>query len=177
MFTSEDKLLVFHALSLSFGIHKKRNNMQYKASSIEEYIDQLPEERQPVIAKLRAIINERLGEGFEEQMSYGMPGWVVPHSKFPAGYHCDPKLPLPFLSIASQKNFVAVYHMGVYADEDLMKWFVGEYPKHVKTKLDMGKSCIRFKKMETVPYELIGQLVEQMSADQWIELYQKNIQR
>ena len=151
--------------------------MQIKAANPAEYIDQLPEERQPVIEKLRQIILENLPDGFEEQMSYGMIGFVVPHSIYPAGYHCDPKLPLPFINIASQKNYVAVYHMGIYANPKLMDWFVKEYPKHCKRKLDMGKSCIRFKKMEEVPYDLIGELASKMTAQEWIDIYEKNVKR
>jgi len=149
--------------------------MNYKANSPEDYIKQLPEDRQPVVSKLLEIISKNLPEGFHEQMSYGMPGFVVPHSKYPDGYHCDPKLPLPFINLASQKNFIALYHSGIYADTKLHDWFVDEYPKYVKTKLDMGKSCIRFKKMETVPYELIGELCRKMTVDEWIAIYEKNV--
>jgi len=151
--------------------------MQYHATTPEEYIAQLPEERQAIITKLRQTILENLPDGFTEGMSYGMIGYVVPHSLYPAGYHCDPKLPLPFLSIASQKNFVAFYHMGIYADPELHDWFVSEYPKHVKTKLDMGKSCIRFKKPENIPYALLGELVKRMSAEKWIDIYETNVKR
>ena len=149
--------------------------MNYKANSPEDYISQIPEERQLVITKLKAIINKNLPKGFQEQMSYGMLGWVVPHSIYPDGYHCDPKLPLPFINLASQKNFVALYHSGIYADQKLHDWFVAEYPKYVKTKLDMGKSCIRFKKMETIPYELIEELCTKMTVNDWIGLYEKNV--
>ena len=149
--------------------------MQYKADSPKEYIAQLPEERQAVIATLRKTILKNLPKGFEEQMSYGMLGYVVPHSIYPDGYHCDTKLPLPFMNLASQKNFVALYHSGIYASKELLEWFVAEYPKHVKTKLDMGKSCIRFKNMETIPYRLIGELCTKMTVDQWIQLYEKNV--
>jgi len=149
--------------------------MNYKSNSPEDYISQIPEERQPVITKLRAIINKNLPKGFQEQMSYGMLGWVVPHSIYPDGYHCDTKLPLPFINVASQKNFIALYHSGIYADQKLYDWFVAEYPKYVKTKLDMGKSCIRFKKMETVPYDLIEELCTKMSIEDWIALYEKNV--
>ncbi|MFS4493137.1 DUF1801 domain-containing protein [Maribacter sp. 2308TA10-17] len=149
--------------------------MNYKANSPEEYIKQLPEERQFAVSKLRAIISKNLPKGFQEQMSYGMLGWVVPHSIYPDGYHCDTKLPLPFINIASQKNFVALYHSGIYAYPKLHDWFVKEYPKYVKTKLDMGKSCIRFKKMETIPYELIEELCTKMTVDEWIALYEKNV--
>jgi uncharacterized protein YdhG (YjbR/CyaY superfamily) len=149
--------------------------MRYEANSPDDYISQLPEERQIVISKLREIINQNLPKGYEETMSYGMIGWVVPHSIFPAGYHCDPKLPLPFMSIASQKNFVALYHSGVYADANILDWFVSEYPKHAKRKLDMGKSCIRFKKMDDVPYDLIGDLSTKFTVNQWITLYETNL--
>lgn len=151
--------------------------MKYQSNSPEEYIKQLPSERKEALSKLREIILQNLPDGFEEQMSYGMLGYVVPHSKYPAGYHCSPELPLPFLSIASQKNFVAVYHMGIYADQKLYDWFVKEYPKHCKRKLDMGKSCIRFKYMDDIPYELIGELTTKMTVDDWISLYEKNIKR
>lgn len=151
--------------------------MQVKASSPEEYIDQLPEERRGPITELRKTINANLPEGFKETMSYGMIGWVVPHSFYPPGYHCDPKLPLPFLSIASQKNFVAVYHMGIYASPDLMKWFLEEYPKYSSRKLDMGKSCLRFKKMDEIPFTLIGELVRKMDALSWVNQYEAAFKR
>ncbi|RWX01459.1 DUF1801 domain-containing protein [Flavobacterium cerinum] len=146
--------------------------MQSTAATPSAYLESLPDDRKQAMVKLRDTIAKNLPEGFEEGMSYGMMGWAVPHSTYPQGYHCDPKLPLPFLSIASQKNFIAVYHMGVYADKELYDWFVSEYPKHVKTKLDMGKSCIRFKKPETIPYELIGELASKMTVQQWIDLYE-----
>lgn len=148
--------------------------MKIEASSPEDYIAQLPEERQHVIEKLRTTISENLPADFTEAMSYGMIGYVVPHTVYPAGYHCDPKLPLPFVSIASQKNFVALYHMGIYANPALMEWFVGEYPKHCSRKLDMGKSCIRFKKIDQIPLDLIGELAQKMDAKQWIALYEKS---
>lgn len=149
--------------------------MQSKAKSPEQYLNELPEERQAPMRQLRQTILDNLPEGFEEIMSYGMIGYVVPHSIFPDGYHCDPKLPLPFINIASQKNFIAVYHMGIYASPILLKWFQDEYPKHVKTKVDMGKSCLRFKKPESIPLELIGQLVSKMTVNEWIDLYQSQV--
>ncbi|MGB5461581.1 MAG: DUF1801 domain-containing protein [Eudoraea sp.] len=147
--------------------------MQSKAETPKEYIDELPEDRKEPVIKLRETILKNLPEGFEEEMSYGMIGYVVPHSKYPAGYHVNPELPLPFINIASQKNFIALYHMGIYSDKDLLNWFVSEYPKHVKTKLDMGKSCIRFKNIEHIPYSLIGELVAKMTTEQWISIYEK----
>jgi len=148
--------------------------MEVEAQTPDEYISKLDEVRQEPMRRLRESIKTHLPVGFEERMSFGMIGYVVPHSLYPAGYHCDPSLPLPFLSIASQKNFVAVYHMGIYADAKLHEWFVSEYPKHMKTKLDMGKSCIRFKKPELVPHSLIGAFCEKMSVQQWIEIYETN---
>jgi uncharacterized protein YdhG (YjbR/CyaY superfamily) len=146
--------------------------MQIAANSPNDYVSKLPKDRQSGFQRLRTTIKENIPAGFEETMSYGMIGYVVPHSIFPAGYHCDPKLPLPFVSIASQKNFVALYHMGIYADNDLLDWFVGEYPKHSKAKLDMGKSCIRFKKMDQIPFQLIGQLMTKMTVADWVEKYE-----
>lgn len=149
--------------------------MTSDAATPEEYIKNLPEDRKRAISALRKIILANLPKGFKEVMSYGMIGYVVPHSIYPDGYHCSPELPLPFMNIASQKNFVALYHMGIYADKSLHDWFVTEYPKHVKTKLDMGKSCVRFKKVALIPYELIGDLCSKMTVEQWIELYESNI--
>ncbi|MDC7999305.1 DUF1801 domain-containing protein [Gilvibacter sediminis] len=146
--------------------------MKVNANTVEEYFQAIPEERQPHMKKLHQTIVDNLPEGFQVGMSYGMVGYVVPHSLYPAGYHCDPKLPLPFMSIASQKNFIALYHMGIYANPELLQWFQEEYPKHVKTKLDMGKSCIRFKKPETIPYDLIAQLCRQMDPQKWIDIYE-----
>ncbi len=151
--------------------------MQYQADTIDAYINQLPEERKVALTQLRAVINQNLPEGFVEQINYKMPGYVIPHSMYPKGYHCDTSLPLPFMNIASQKNFVALYHMGMYANPELLEWFTSEYPKHCKRKLDMGKSCVRFKKMDDIPYKLIGELVQKMTAQQWIEMYEKNIKR
>ena len=151
--------------------------MQSKAKTVAEYISELPEERKNPIMKLRETILKNLPEGFEEEMSYGMIGYVVPHSLYPAGYHVNPDLPLPFINIASQKNFIALYHMGIYSDKDLLNWFVSEYPKYVKTKLDMGKSCIRFKNINHIPFELIGELVSKMTPEEWINSYENAIKK
>lgn len=145
--------------------------MQSKAQSVDTYMSELPEERKAPMQRLREVFKANLPEGFNEEMNYGMIGYVVPHSIYPKGYHCSPELPLPFVNIASQKNFIAVYHMGIYSDEKLLNWFVEEFPKHSKAKLDMGKSCIRFKKMDQIPYDLIGELLTKMSVNQWIERY------
>ncbi len=147
--------------------------MTSKAELPEDYIEELTEDRKPVMKALRETILTNIPNGFREEMSYGMLGYVVPHSIYPSGYHCTPKLPLPFMGLASQKNFVALYHMGIYADKNLLDWFVSEYPKHCKTKLDMGKSCIRFKKTTDIPIQLIGELASKMSVQEWIDLYEK----
>ena len=146
--------------------------MQSTATSIEAYLEEIPEERKEAFTKLRETILGNIPEGFMEQLSYGMIGYVVPHSIYPGGYHCDPKLPLPFVNIASQKNFIALYHMGIYANPELLNWFVTEYPKHSNQKLDMGKSCIRFKKMDQIPFDLIGALLQKISVDEWINCYE-----
>lgn len=151
--------------------------MQSAATTVTQYIAELPPDRQESINKLRNLILKNLPKGFTETISYGMIGYVVPHSIYPAGYHCDPKLPLPFMSLASQKNAISFYHMGLYADAALMKWFTDEFAKQVPTKLDMGKSCIRFKKPEQIPYELLGQLVAKMSVKQWIACYETNLKK
>jgi len=151
--------------------------MKYVATTVEDYISQLPKDRQEPFKKLRQTILNNLPKGFEEGMGYDMPAYFVPHSKYPGGYHCDPKLPLPFINIASQKNFIAIYHMGIYNDPKLLKWFSSEYPKYVKTKLDMGKSCIRFKNTKQIPYHLLGELVSKMTPDTWIEKYERAIKK
>lgn len=148
--------------------------MQSKSSTVEAYLLEIPEERAEYFNKLRNVIIKNIPKGFEETMSYGMIGYVVPHKLYLPGYHCDPKLPLPFVSIASQKNFIALYHMGIYANPKLLEWFVSEYPKHCKTKLDMGKSCIRFKKMDDIPHKLIGELMQKITVKDWITLYETN---
>ena len=145
--------------------------------TVENYIEQLPEDRKTAMQELRKFFSENLPEGFQECMSYGMIGYVVPHSIYPAGYHCDVKLPLPFMNIASQKSHIAVYHMGIYADSELLSWFQEEYSKQVKGKLDMGKSCIRFKKPELIPYNLFAELARKMSVQDWISIYEKNYKK
>ena len=146
--------------------------MQYNATSPEDYIKQVPAERQEALYRLRKVITDNLPKGFEEGIIYNMIGYYVPHSVYPDGYHCDPKIPLPFMSFASQKNSVNLYHSGIYAKKELHDWFVKAYPKHSNRKLDMGKSCIRFKKMEAIPFELIGELTKKMSCEEWIDIYE-----
>ncbi|HBX67641.1 MAG: hypothetical protein CL670_05465 [Balneola sp.] len=148
--------------------------MKIEAKNPDDYINKVPEERTEAMKKLRKVIKDNLPEGFQETMSYGMIGYVVPHSIYPDGYHVTPDLPLPFINIASQKSHIAVYHSGIYADDKLMEWFTNEYPKYVKTKLNMGKSCIRFRNPDHIPFELIGELAGKMTVEEWIKLYEKN---
>ena len=147
--------------------------MTSKATTVDQYINEAPEDRRAALQQLKTIILENLPKGFQEEISYGMIGYVVPHSIYPKGYHCTPELPLPFMSFASQKNSINFYHMGIYAKPELYDWFVAEYPKHSKQKLDIGKSCIRIKKTENIPFELIGELAKKMSVTEWIETYEK----
>jgi uncharacterized protein YdhG (YjbR/CyaY superfamily) len=151
--------------------------MTSTATSVEEYIASLPEDRKKAVTQLRDTIVNNLPEGFSEGIGYGMMGYAVPHSRYPAGYHCDPKQPLPFASVASQKNFISFYHMGLMAMPNLLQWFQEEYPKHSKTKLDMGKSCIRFKKPEQIPYALIGELMQKVTPDEWIAVYESQFKK
>ncbi|MGG5486932.1 DUF1801 domain-containing protein [Gaetbulibacter sp. PBL-D1] len=151
--------------------------MQYKASSPEDYISQVPEERQDVLKTLRKTIKANLPKGFEEGIQYGMIGYYVPHSKYPDGYHCTPEEPLPFMSFASQKNSINLYHSGIYAVPEIHDWFVNEYPKHSKYKLDMGKSCVRFKRINDIPMELIAELCTKLTPDQWIDIYETNLKK
>jgi hypothetical protein len=147
--------------------------MQSKALTVDDYIAELPEDRQHIMTQLRKVIKQYLPKGFKEEMNYGMIGYVVPHSKYPAGYHCNPKDPLPFLNIASQKNHIAVYHMGLYSKPDLLNWFTAAHAKASAKKLDMGKSCIRYKKAEDIPLSLIGELASKMTPDDWISQYEQ----
>ena len=146
-------------------------------TAADEFIASLPEERREPIKILRAAIRKNLPKGFEEAVSGGMINWVVPHKLYPPGYHCDPKQPLPFLSLASQKNSISLYHMGLYGDPDLLKWFQDEWPKASKGKLDMGKSCVRFKKPTDIPFDLIGRLAAKVSPAVWITMYESAIKR
>lgn len=149
--------------------------MKIEATSPADYVSKVPEDRKAAFKKLRQTILDHIPKGFEETMNYGMIGYVVPHSTYPSGYHCDPKLPLPFTNIGNQKNFVALYHSGIYADPKVYDWFVSEYPKHCKYKLDMGKSCVRFKKVDDIPFDLIAELMGKFTVDSWITLYEKNV--
>ena len=151
--------------------------MKIEAKTVTQYLEQVPEERKSHFNQLRKVILENIPEGFSEEMNYSMLGYAVPHSLYPKGYHVKPELPLPFVNIASQKNFIGLYHMGIYANQEILDWFVEEYPKHCKYKLDMGKSCIRFKKMEDIPYELIAELMQKITVQDWVDIYESQIKK
>lgn len=151
--------------------------MRYEAETPEEYIRQLPEDRKAAIEKLRTTIKQNLPIGFEETMSYDMISYVIPHSLYSPGYHADPTQPVPFISIASQKNFIAFYHMAIFSDKDLLAWFQQEYPKYIKTKLDMGKSCIRFKNISTIPYDLIAELCRKITPEDFLKKYKSFVEK
>jgi hypothetical protein len=151
--------------------------MQSKAVTPQKYMAELPADRREAMTKLRDAILKNLPKGFEETMQYGMLSYVVPHSLYPAGYHCKPADALPFISLASQKNNISFYHMGMYAMPELLQWFTAEYPKQAKGKLDMGKSCVRFKKMDDIPYKLIGDLVKKVKVKDWVDCYETNYKR
>lgn len=151
--------------------------MKATGKTVKEILISLPQDRAEPFNKLHDVIVKNLPNGFEAAISYGGLGYVVPHTIYPAGYHCKPSEPLPFAGLASQKNSINFYHMGIYADPKLLAWFVMEYPKHTKQKLDMGKSCIRFKKLDDIPYQLIGELMKKMSAKEWINIYETNLKK
>jgi hypothetical protein len=151
--------------------------MKAVGKTVDEILINLPEDRVEPFNKLHDVIMKNLPKGFEAGISYGGLGYVVPHTVYPDGYHCKPIEPLPFAGIASQKQSINFYHMGIYADPKLLDWFVSEYPKHSTQKLDMGKSCVRFKKLDQIPYKLIGQLMKKMSSKKWINIYETNIKK
>ncbi|WP_316783251.1 DUF1801 domain-containing protein [Pedobacter frigiditerrae] len=151
--------------------------MQATGKTVEEILTSLPKDRAEPFNKLHDIIVKNLPKGFEAGISYGGLGYIIPHSLYPAGYHCKPIEPLPFAGIASQKNSINFYHMGIYSEPKLFDWFVSEYPKHSKQKLDMGKSCVRFKKLDEIPYQLIGELMTKMTAQEWIDLYESKLKK
>lgn len=149
--------------------------MTIPAKNVEEYLAAVPEDKKEAFLKLFRSVSQNIPSGFSVVLQYGMPSFVVPLSDYPSGYHVKKDTPLPFISLAAQKNFIALYHMGLYTQEDLMQWFINEYPKHSKYKLDMGKSCIRFKHLNDIPLELIEELVSKMKANEWIKLYEKTL--
>lgn len=148
--------------------------MQIKADTPEDYIKQVPADKRETINRLRKIILENLPPGFTEVISYGMIGYVVPKSIYPKGYHANPKLPLPIMNLGSQKNHIALHHLGLYANKELLNWFNDEYLNQNNRKPDMGKGCIRFKKPDEIPNKLIGELVAKVTVDKFITYYEKN---
>ncbi len=151
--------------------------MKANGNTVEDILANVPADRAEAFRKLHDVIVENLPAGFEAAISYGGLGYVVPHSVYPAGYHCKPDEPLPFAGIASQKNSINLYHMGIYSDPALLQWFVEEYPKHSRQKLDIGKSCIRFKKFDQIPYALIGELMTKMSVEYWVNFYEAQMKK
>ncbi|SFN07661.1 protein of unknown function (DU1801) [Paenimyroides ummariense] len=151
--------------------------MKASGNTVDEILKNIPEDRTEAFYKLHNVIVKNLPDGFEAAISYGGLGYVVPHTIYPNGYHCKPIEPLPFAGLASQKNSINFYHMGIYSDPELLEWFVTEYPKHSKLKLDIGKSCIRFKKFDQIPHELIGELMQKMTVKQWVNLYESKLKK
>ena len=151
--------------------------MKANGKTVAEILNNIPEDRKKPFNKLHQVIIENLPKGFEAAISYGGLGYVIPHTLYPAGYHCQPAEALPFSGLASQKHSINFYHMGIYSDPQLLEWFVSEYPKHSQQKLDMGKSCVRFKKVDQIPYTLIGELMQKISANEWIEIYETKIKK
>ncbi|WKY46598.1 DUF1801 domain-containing protein [Eubacteriaceae bacterium ES3] len=148
--------------------------MIYDVKSVEEYLAALPANRKEPMEHLRTVVKANLPDGFSEQISYGMLGYVVPLAIYPKGYHTKKGEPLPFLSLASQKNYIALYHFGLYANKDIETWFIKEYQLQVPTKLDMGKSCIRFKNTSLIPYDLIAELCKKMTVQEYINIYEQS---
>ena len=146
--------------------------MKITAETPEEYLSKICDEQREPVQKLRKIVKDNIPQGFEETINYGMIGFIVPYSLYPKGYDCKPKQPLPFINIAAQKNHISLYHMGLYASQELLNWFTEEYPKYSKSKLDMGKGCVRFKNNQEIPYDLIGQLAQKASVNDWIKTYE-----
>lgn len=152
--------------------------MQSTALTVDQYIAELQEHQQEPVTRLRQILKETLEPmGFMEMMQYGMMGYVVPYSLYPPGYHCKPAQPLPFIGLAGQKQYIALYHMGIYADPELLAWFEAQYIAATGKTVDMGKSCIRFKKTAVIPYDLIQALATKMTPEAWIATYEKMRQR
>ena len=151
--------------------------MKADGKTVKEILSNLPADRAEQFNKLHGVIVKNLPKGFQAAISYGGLGYVVPHTIYPPGYHCKPSEPLPFAGLASQKHSINFYHMGIYADPKLLKWFTDEYAKTGLGKLDIGKSCMRFKKTEHIPFKLIGELCSKISVEKWIEVYEKNLKR
>jgi hypothetical protein len=142
--------------------------MKSNAASVEEYLAELPPERRAALQDVRQVILKNLDKNYEEGMQYGMIGYYVPHRIHPAGYHCDPKQPLPFAALGSQKNHLSIYLMCVYGGTELRDWFESAWAKTGK-KLDAGKACIRFKRAEDLALDVIGEAVRRVPAKRYVE--------
>ena len=152
--------------------------MSNHIATIDQYISAIPDDRKASFERLRDICKTQLETlGFVECINYKMLGYVVSKDDYPAGYHCDTSLPLPFVNLANQKWSINLYHMGIYAQPDLLAWFVEQRPQHAKRKLDMWKSCIRFKKIDDIPFDLIAELLGKISRSEWISLYETNLKK
>lgn len=148
--------------------------MQSKAATVEQYLAELPDDRRAIVEPIRKVFLKNLSGGYEEGMQYGMIGYYVPHTLYPAGYHCDPKQPLPFACIASQKNHLSLYLMCVYDEGELGTWFREAWAKTGK-KLDMGKSCVRFKRLDDLPLDVVAEALRRMPAPKWIAHYEATV--
>jgi hypothetical protein len=151
--------------------------MKNAASTPDEYIASLPDDRKAAVSAIRDAVNSSLPEGFKECIAYGMIGWVVPHEIYPPGYHCNPKLPLGYMNLASKKGHIALHCLSLYGSEKLLAWFQKEWPKHTSYKLDMGKGCVRFKKFDDLPLKLISELAAKLTTQQWIDICEQAIKR
>lgn len=168
--------MFFQLLSAKLVVAYTLNFMD-SINSVTDYIQSLDSERQQIVMQLRERVAQHLPLGFEERMAYGMISYVVPLETYPKGYHASKNEPLPFISIASQKGHVAFYHMGLYASSELQEWFRQEYLRCTSAKLDMGKSCIRFKKLSQIPFSLVAELASKITVNEWIALYESSLKK
>lgn len=142
-------------------------------SKIQAYLEDLPDDQKKTVSALRKTINKNLPKGFKESIGMGMIIWSVPHSSYPAGYHCDPSKPLMLMGLSATKGGISLHHLGLYGSTPLLEWFRSEWPKYSTKKLDMGKACIRFKKAEDVPLGLIRELATKLTPQAWVEQYER----
>lgn len=154
---------------------KIKHNMKADGDPVKEFLATIPADRTESFNRLHDVIVENLPAGFEAAISYGKLGYVVPHSIYPAGYHCKPSEPLPFAGIALQKKSINLYHMGFYTDPELVAWFLSEYSKHSTQKPDMGKGCVRFRRSDEIPCDLVGELMRKISVKEWVDIYETKL--
>ena len=143
----------------------------------EDHLKTVEIDKRPTFTKLYQTIKNNIPAGFVEELTYKMIGFVVPKSVYPSGYDCNSKLPLPFINLAANKNYISLHHLGLYFDASLLDWFQSEYPKYCNTKLDMGKGCIRFKKMDDIPFDLISELIQKSTVEKWITIYENHVKK